>query len=294
MKICNAGFVNCLFKKRETNGILESVKPYQENNRTDQVEIKMHHRRAACILGTAKRRQKCRDTSTDILSEYDRHRCRPRNRASRRQRLQNTNRCRGRLNDRRNDCTHKHAKDRIGNRCKQAGKLRQIRQRRNCRLHGRHADKQNAKTKENISCRTASPGFSAQHQQNAAQYNQISKVFRFNELQKQAAFHRAARIQPQDLRCNRCTDISAHNHADRLPQAQNSGIDKSDHHDGRCRRRLDNSRNSSSHQQSAEQVACHAFQGPFEGWPCGTFQAAAHDGHAIQEQGKTACHPHNR
>ena len=150
MEVCDAALVDCVIPERETNCVLNRINADQEQDGADQVEVEVYHRGTAGILGAATEDRNAVNTGTDVLTEMigdssrigDSHQCR--------QRLQNTNRRGGRLDDRGNARADQHAEHRIGDSSEQIRELRQISQRCNRALHDRHADEQNTEAGEDI------------------------------------------------------------------------------------------------------------------------------------------------
>ena len=259
VEVCDAALVDRRIPERETDCILNRINGDQKDDRTDQVKIEVHHRRAACVLRAAQRGQECRDTGADILAQDDRHCCRPADHARGGQRLQNTDRSGRGLDDRRDARADQHAQHRVGDRSEQLGKLRQVRQRGDRAFHHRHADEQNTKAGENI-CNIARAALFGQHHDNdARQHNQIRQIARLEQIHQQVAAAGAA-VQAQDLRGDRGADIRTQDYANRLLERHDTGVDKTDHHDRRRRGRLDDHGDHKAHQQCLEHIAGHFFQ----------------------------------
>ena len=83
------------------------------------------------------------------------------------------------------------------------------------------------------------------------------KQARRRQRQRQAeiAFAATQTEQGDDPRSHRCADVGTHNNRDGAAQRKQSGIDETDHHHCRCRRRLDCCRHSGTGKDSAQGVA---------------------------------------
>ena len=146
-EIRNAALIDRGIPEREADRILDRINDDQEDNRTDQVEVEMHHRCAARILRAAERRQEGCDTGANVLSQDDRDGGRPADHARRGERLQNADRGRGRLDDRSNPCADQHAQNRVV----LARALRIMRSADNCDQHA-DDDTENERTKRDDKC----------------------------------------------------------------------------------------------------------------------------------------------
>jgi len=76
VEICDAGLVNGLAPETKSDRVLKRVNRGQEDDRTDEVKVKVYHCRTACILAAADGRQERGDTGTDILTKNNRDRSR--------------------------------------------------------------------------------------------------------------------------------------------------------------------------------------------------------------------------
>ena len=233
MEVCDAALVDRTVPERKTNRILNRIYRDKEHNRTNQIKIEVNHCSTARIFRTTQRGQERGNTGTDVLTKDNRDGCGIADCARCRQRLQNTNRCRGRLNNRSDTCTHQHAKHRVCDRGKQLRKLRPIRQRRNRAFHHRHTDKQYTETGKNIRNIASTALFGQHHDNDTHQDNHIGQILRLEHLHHQILADCTAAVQTQDLRGDRRTDIRAQNNANRLPQRHNTRVNKTDHHNSR-------------------------------------------------------------
>ena len=292
MEVCDAALVDCVIPERETNRVLNRINADQEQDGADQVEVEVYHRGTAGILGAAHRGQECGDTGTDVLTEDDRDSSRIGDRTRGRQRLQNTNRCGGRLDDRGNARADQHAEHRIGDSSEQIRELRQISQRCNRALHDRHADEQNTETGEDIRDIAGTALFCKHHNDYADQHDDICQILRLEQIHEQVAAALAAG-QTQDLRGNRGTDVGTEDNADRLLERHDTGVYKADNHNGRCGRRLNDHGNDHAHQQSSNDIARHFFKRFLQFRACCALQTLSHCRHTVDEQRKTADHLHD-
>ena len=289
VEVRDAALVDRIFPEREADRVLHSVDRDQKRDRTDEVEVEVHHRGAARVLRAAERGQERGDTGTDILTEDDRDSGRIGDRARRGQRLQDTDRRRGRLDDRGDARADHNAEHRVGDRCKQIGKLRQIRERRDRALHDRHADEQDAEAGENVRDVARAALFREHHNDNAYQNDDVGEIFRLEQIHEQVA-RAVAAAQTQDLRGDGRTDIRAQDNADRLLERHDACVNKADHHDRRRRRGLNDHRHDHAHDKSGKDVARHFFQSFFQLGTGSALQSLSHCCHAVDEQRKTADH----
>ena len=108
------------------------------------------------------------------------------------------------------------------------------------------------------------------------------------EAHKHDAEHVIGQLEGDDLRCDGGADVRAHDHRDRLPQAQKPGVDKTDHHDGGGAGALDDGRYAQTQKETFERAVGQLAQDLLQLAAGLLFQRLAHDVHTEQEQGQAA------
>ena len=289
MEVCDRALVDRQIPEREADRPMDRVNCGDEDDRTEEVEVEVDHRGAACIARAAEGRQERGDTGADILTEDDRNGCRIGDRAGGGERLQDTDRSRGRLDQCGDTCADQNAQDRVRNGGKDVLNAGKFLEGSNCGLHGGHTDEEHTKADEDIAECLAVAALGEHRVKNADQHHEIRKIGRFDESHQDTVTDRRARIETQDLRGDGGTDIGAHDDADRLIQGHDAGVNEADDHNSGRRGRLDHRGDGNAHQKGGENIACHLFQGAFQLSACGLLEAVAHRGHTVQEQRKAAC-----
>ncbi len=134
--------------KREMHDGVHRIKQDHEEGGLDDAEIQMHQGRPLCIAACAHGREHGRNGCTDILTHQDRDGRADGQRAAHGNRLQDTDRGRGTLDNGRQDQTCQHTQDRIGEHGQDAGKPLIAGERLHRRGHGLHTEHQHGKADE--------------------------------------------------------------------------------------------------------------------------------------------------
>ena len=244
-----------------------------ENHRADDVEEQVHRRRALGGGVCARARQQRRDASADILPEEDEDGAVQPNQPLRDERLQDADAGGGGLQDGGDARADQHAQNRVVD-----GRHRLLEalprpQRLHRAGHGVHADEQDAQA----------------HRDGAELLGGSVLVGKIRENQPQKREDGGEiNLHRQQQRRDRCADVCAHNHADRLRQGHQPRVDEADDHDRRRGGGLHHRRDGDAREHGEEAVARHHAQQLFQ--PCTRrfFQRFAHQLHPEQEQPKSA------
>ncbi len=244
-----------------------------EDNGADDVKGKVDDGGALGVAAGADGRQHCRDAGTDVLAEQDINRLRKADNAAGSQRLQDTDRSGGRLDDRGEDCACQDAQNRIGELGHQRDEGFGLTQRHHRGAHHVHADEQDAQTGNDL-----------------AEVVQLLLLEKNNHRHTDKGEQRGdgADVQRNQLTGDGGADVGAHDDPHRLLQGHHARVDKADNHDGGGRRGLNDGGDTGSHQYAQDAVCGQTFQNAFHLVAGGGFQAVAHHLHAVQEKAQTA------
>ena len=209
---------------------LDDAEHRQQHRHADHIEHQMHHGRPLGVFVGADAGDQRRDAGTDVLAHDNGHRGGVADLAGRGQRLQNTHRGGGRLDDRRQHRAHQHAQQRVCKGQKQLCKPRHVLQPRHRGAHGVHAEHQRGKAKQN-GASLLFPAILAEHIENDADQRQHRrKGGGLQQLQPHAAA--VDPRQAQQPGRHRGAHVGAHDNIDSLPQGHQPGVHEAHHHDG--------------------------------------------------------------
>ena len=211
-----------------------------------------------------------------------------RQRAGRRDGLQNTDGRRRALEQERNARAEQEAEHRLaGELIEHIGKALRLRQRADRRRHIEKARKEDAEAHGD---RTDGVGLTAldRHDEEDTDDRRERRQRRgLEEIQKRR-IRRVHIEQSDDLACDRRADVRAQNNADGLVQRHDASADQARcEHDGR-RGALDDRRHAKAEQKSDQRVVRHLFHCALERIGGASLQPVAHQAHTVQEQRKAA------
>ena len=280
--------VGAAFQERKREHRVDRIEHDHEQDRADKVEVQVNQRRAAGVLARADTGEQRRHAGADVLAHDDRQRRRILHCAGYAQRLKNTDRRRRALDDRRQQHARDHAHDRVGEHQQDIREFRHIRQRLHRVAHHVHAAHQHRKAHEDGADIVLLLRLGEHDERHADDRHDRRKAARLEQLDKQAAALKAGQ-RKNPARDGR-TDIRAHDDADSLAQLHDARIDKTNDHDRRRRRRLDDRRHQRTQQHGLDLVLRQLFKDALQLAAGKAGQAVAHDVHAVQEQRQTTDH----
>ena len=272
--------------KRKREHRVDGVEHDHEQHRADDVKIQVDQRRALGVLARADGRDQRGHAGADVLTHDDRQRRAVFHRARHAQRLQNADGGGGRLDDRRQQRARNHAQNRVGEHQQQVRKFRHVRQRLDRAAHHLHAGHQHGEADHNAARVVLFIALGKEQQAHADKRQHRRERRRFAQRQQQAVALKPR--QRQDPARDRRADVRAHDHARRLREAHDAGIDEADHHHRRRRRRLDHRRHARAQQHGLDLALGQAFQNSLQPAAGSAGQPLAHHVHAIQKQRKAA------
>ena len=211
------------------------------------------------------------DACADVLPEKHIYRAGEPDDSTVGQRLQDTHRGRGGLNDRSKQRAGQDPDHRIGEGGHQAYEPGHLPQRRHGGAHHIHPDEQYAQAADDAAEVVALRLFQKHHHRHADK----------GEERRQHSH-----IQGDQLSGDGGADIGPHNDPYRLPQGHHARVDKAHHHHGRGRGGLDDCSDDRAHQYAQQSVGRELFQYPLHSIARRSLQAGAHHLHPVEEQGK--------
>ena len=241
--------------------------------RSDDIEQQMDHCRTFGIRLCSDRSEYGCDTSSDILTKQNIHRTGQRDHPRRGKRLQNTDRCGRRLDDRGKYRADENSKQRVGKACHKVHEHCRIPERLHRTAHHVHSDEQHTESRKNL---TDMSRFFILHKHDAGNAEKCDQ-----------------RRDRSDIKCDqltgdRCTYVGSHDDPYSLVQCHQSRVYKSDYHDSRCGRRLDHRRDHSSDQNRFDTVGSQFLEDLLHLVAGSRFQTVAHHLHSVQEQRQSA------
>ena len=245
----------------------------REDHGADDVEEQVDDRRALCVAACADRGQHGRDAGADVLAEQDEGRAVQADQAARGERLQDADRGRGRLDDRREDHADEDAEQRVRHLRHQVDEEFGLAQRRHRVAHHAHAEEQHAETGDDLPPVVQDRLFEKDDERNADKGEQRRQ--RADVERDQKAGHRGA-------------DVGAHDDPDGLPQRHHAGVDEADDHDGRRRGGLDRRRDARADEHAEKAVGGQLFEDALHAVARCSLEAGAHHLHAVEEERETA------
>ena len=254
---------------------------HRKQHGADHVEHQMDHSGTLCrLMGTHAGKQR-RHAGTDVLSKRNINRRAPDHDTVHGQRLQDSDRRRGTLDNTGDDRTGQDSEDGIASQgCKYRCKDRCITIRLDGAGHEAQTDKQNAEADKN-GADFLFPFLLRKQQHKRADSDQHRcKELRLHDLAPLAHGNQPCR----DGR----TDIGAHDDAHRLIQRQDPCIYKADHHNGRRRGALNDRRDQRSQKDSQKPVVGNVAQHPLHLSAGCLLESVRHDIHAVQEHSEAA------
>lgn len=250
----------------------------REQHGAEHVKEQVDDGRALCIAVGADGGEHCRDAGADILAEQDINRAGQADQPAGRQRLQDADGGRGRLNDRREKHADENAEQRVRHFGHQIDEKRGFAQRRHGVAHHAHAEKQDAEAGDDLPP-VAQDGFFQKHNESDA-----------NESEER---RKRAHIQ-RDQKAGHCgADVCAHDDPHGLPQRHHAGIYEADDHDGRGGGGLDCRRDTGADQNAEKAVGGELFKNALHAVARRSLQTRAHHLHAVEKQGQAAEQPEN-
>lgn len=99
------------------------------------------------------------------------------------------------------------------------------------------------------------------------------------------------KIERNDLRSHRGSDIRTENDSDRLPQSQKPRVDEADHHDSRCTRRLDHRSDNGSGENGNQTVARKILKELLHVLARDLLKPVRHQLHSEYEESQSSDHP---
>ena len=223
--------VGRVIQEREREDRVDRIEARHEQNGTDQVEVQVNQGCAARVLARADGGQQRRHTGTDVLAHDDRQRRTILHSARHAQRLQNTDRRGGGLDHSCQQETRDHAQDRIGEHQQNVREFRHVGQRLNRRAHHVHAVHQHGEADQDLADVVLLLALGEHDEGHAAKRHDGREGRGLEQLNKEVAALNAC--QRQNPAGDRGTDIRTHNHAGRLRQLHDAGVDEANDHDRR-------------------------------------------------------------
>ena len=190
------------------------------------------------------------------------------------------------MNQRRDARAHQNAQNGVGELDEELPERLQLGQGGEGGLHGLDAHEQKAQPQENLAPGPLVAPGEKRVEHDANKSEDRSQHLRAEEQEEQIVAGQPA--QTEDLRGDRGADVGAHNHAHRLPQLQNPGVDEANAHDGGGGGRVDHAGNHRAQKHALQNVIRQLFQQRGQLAAGQLFQSGGHGGHAEQEGSQSA------
>ena len=247
-----------------------------EQNGAEHVEHQVDDGGALGVAAGADGGQNGGDTGADVLSEEDVYRAVQADYPTKGQRLQDTHRGGGGLDQSGEGRSRQNADNGVGEGAHQIDKGGPFPQGLHGRAHHLHTDKEHAQAGQNISVVVNLGLLQKDHHGHAHKGEQGSH---------------GAHVQGDELAGDGGADIGAHDDPHRLFQRHHAGVDEAHHHDSGGGGGLDDRGNARAHQDAQEAVGGQPLQNALHAVARRGLQAGAHHLHAVKEQGQAAQQP---
>ena len=284
--VCDGALVHHIVPDRDADGVAHRIDGRQQHHAADDIEIKVNQGGALTVLGGAADGQQRSERRADVGTQNDGDGGPEGDKAGAGQRLQDADRGRGRLDDDRGHHADQNAEDGIGHADKQILERGALPQGRNAGVHQAHAREQDAEAQHDLAdvllfC------VAQEHIKNAANKRDHGrKGLGLDQCQPQAV---AGDIRHADeLAGDSSTNVRTHDHAYRLREGHDAGVDKADANDDRTRRRLDDAGDEGAENNTLDGGRGQFLQNALHLAARQLLQTGAHDRHAVQEQRNTA------
>ena len=242
-----------------------------KNRGSDHIKHQMDDRRALRVSARSDGGQNGSDTGTDVLTEQHVHRPVQTDQSACSQRLQNSYRRGGGLDDGCKDHSRQDAKHRIAESRHQTDEGLRLPERQHGTAHHFHSNEKDAQSGNDLSIMMNGLLFDENHQRHANKCEQRRQC---------------PHIQSNQLSCNRSSDIRSHDDPYRLLQGHHSGIYETNHHDRGGGGRLNDRCNHGAHSHSQETVRRQSLQYAFHFIARRGLQTGAHHLHSMQKESK--------
>ena len=284
--VCDGALVHHIAPDRDADGVAHRIDGRQQHHAADDIKIKVDQCGALAILGGAADGQQRGEGRADVGTQNDGDGRAEGDKAGAGQCLQDTDRCRGRLDDDRDHHAHENAEDGVGHADEQVLERRALPQGRNAGIHQVHAGEQDAEAQHDLAD-VLFLGVAQEHIKNAAnKRDHRCEGLGLHQGQPQAV---AGDIRHADeLAGDSRTNVRTHDHAYRLREGHDPGVDKADTDDDRARRRLDDAGDEGAENDALDGGRGQLLQYALHLAARQLLQAGAHDRHAVQEQRNTA------
>ena len=280
--VCDGALVHHVVPHGDANGELHRIHQCQQDHTADDVEVQVDQSSALTILGGAADGQQRRERRADVGTQNDGDGRAEGDKAGAGQRLQDTHRCRGGLDDHRDHHAHQNAQNGIRHSNEQILEHGALTQRSHTGVHQAHAGKQDAEAQHDLAD-VLLFGTAQKHIKNAAnKRHHRCKGLRLDQGQPEAV---AGDIRHADqLTGNSRTNVCTHDDAYGLRKGHDAGVDQTDTDHDRAGRGLNDTRDQGAENNCFERRGGQFLQHALHFAAGQLFQTSAHNGHAVQKQ----------
>ena len=277
MKVGNGAVVHGGVPEGEGEDGIDSVEDDQEKHGTDDVEVQVDGG-ALGVFGGTDAGQDGSDAGADVLAHDDGHSGGEGHHAGGGQCLENGHRGRGALNEGGDGGANRDPQNGVGEPQEQLLEGLQLCERSQGAFHGFDADEQKTQADENLPHRFFHALIEKGEEQNAHEGQNGSKHFRLEQGEKKIFIRQSA--QPENLSRDGGADVGAHDDTHRLPELQDTSVDKANAHDGGRGGGVDHAGHHRAQQYTLQDVVGQPLQHGCQLSAGQLFQTRGHGGHS--------------